>query len=95
MHNENWDDLRVFLALCRHGIAIDAGRSLEINHTTVARRIRALEASLSTRLFDTSRNCYEMTQAAGNRQTARLSNRSKGSADASRHLWLTGIPERA
>ncbi len=64
MHNQNWDDLRFFLALCREGSATGAGRALEVNHTTVARRIRALEDNLGTRLFDHSRNGYEMTQAA-------------------------------
>ena len=64
MHNQNWDDLRFFLALCREGSATGAGRSLAVNHTTVARRIRALEENLGARLFDHSRNGYEMTQAA-------------------------------
>lgn len=66
MHNENWDDLRFFLALCREGSATGAGRALAVNHTTVARRIRALEENLGTRLFDPSRDGYEMTQAAEN-----------------------------
>ena len=66
MHNENWDDLRFFLSLCREGSATGAGRSLGVNHTTVARRIRTLEDNLGTRLFDPSRDGYEMTQAAEN-----------------------------
>ena len=66
MHNDNWDDLRFFLALCRERSATSAGRSLGVNHTTVARRIRALEDNLGTRLFDHSRNGYEMTQVAEN-----------------------------
>lgn len=64
MHKDNWDDLRFFLALCREGSATGASRSLGVNHTTVARRIRALEDNLGTRLFDHSRDGYEMTQAA-------------------------------
>jgi len=64
MHNKNWDDLRFFLALCREGSATGAGRMLGVNHTTVARRIRALEDNLGTRLFDPSRDGYDMTQAA-------------------------------
>jgi len=64
MHRDNWDDLRFFLALCREGSATGAGRSLGVNHTTVARRIRSLEDNLGTRLFDHSRDGYEMTQAA-------------------------------
>jgi len=66
MHNDNWDDLRFFLALCREGSATGAGRALGVNHTTVARRIRALEENLGTRLFDPSRDGYEMSQAAEN-----------------------------
>ena len=33
----NWDDLRVFLTLCREGTFAAAARSLEVNPTTVAR----------------------------------------------------------
>lgn len=66
MHKTNWDDMRFFLAVCREGSATGAGRSLGVNHTTVARRINALEKSLETRLFDHSRNGYEMTQPAEN-----------------------------
>jgi DNA-binding transcriptional LysR family regulator len=66
MHNNNWDDIRFFLALCREGTVTGAGRALGVNHTTVARRIGALENTMGTRLFDHSRDGYEMTQAAEN-----------------------------
>ncbi len=66
MHNMNWDDMRFFLALCREGSLTGAGRSLGVNHTTVARRISALEDDLGTRLFDHYRDGYDMTQAAEN-----------------------------
>lgn len=66
MHINNWDDLRFFLALCREKSATHAGRALGVNHTTVARRIRALERNLGARLFEPSRDGYEMTQAAEN-----------------------------
>ena len=66
MHSDNWDDLRFFLALCREKSATGAGRALRVNHTTVARRIRALESNLGARLFEASRDGYEMTQAAEN-----------------------------
>ncbi len=62
----NWDDLRFFLALAREGSVSGAGRSLGVKHTTVARRIRALEERLGTRLFDRLSNGYEMTQVAEN-----------------------------
>ncbi len=62
----NWDDLRFFLALAREGSVSGAGRTLGVKHTTVARRIRALEERLGTRLFDRLSNGYEMTQVAEN-----------------------------
>ena len=39
----NWDDLRFFLAVCREGSVTAAGQRLSVNHTTVARRLSALE----------------------------------------------------
>lgn len=66
MQNRNWDDIRFFLALCREGSVTGAGRLLGVNHTTVARRVSTLEENLGTRLFDYSRDGYEMTQAAEN-----------------------------
>ena len=62
----NWDDMRFFLALSREGSISAAGRSLGVNHTTVARRIAALEEVLGTRLFDRMADGYEMTQSAEN-----------------------------
>ena len=60
----NWNDLKYFLALAREGTISGTGRVLNVKHTTVARRIEALELSLGTRLFDKSRSGYAMTQAA-------------------------------
>ena len=62
----NWDDLRFFLALSREGSVSGAGRALGVKHTTVARRIRALEGRLGTRLFDRLPDGYAMTQVAEN-----------------------------
>lgn len=47
-----WDDLRYVLALTQHQTASAAARALGVSHTTVSRRIRALEEALATRLFD-------------------------------------------
>lgn len=62
----NWDDLRFFLAVCREGTVSKAGRALGVNHTTVARRVHALEKELSVRLFDRLSDGYAMTQSAEN-----------------------------
>ena len=62
----NWDDLRYFLALCREGTVTKAGRVLDVNHTTVARRVAALEDELGTRIFDRTNDGYAMMQSAEN-----------------------------
>jgi DNA-binding transcriptional LysR family regulator len=47
---EDWDDIRVFLAVARQGGLAHAAQSLGVNHTTVARRLSNLEYKLGTRL---------------------------------------------
>ncbi|MCO4743709.1 MAG: LysR family transcriptional regulator [Proteobacteria bacterium] len=59
----DWDDLRHFLALARTRSVRAAGAVLGVSHSTVARRVEALEARLSTRLFDRSRDGYALTDA--------------------------------
>jgi DNA-binding transcriptional LysR family regulator len=56
-----WTDLRFYLELARAGTLSGASRRLEVEHTTVARRIDRLEAQLGTTLFDRSREGYELT----------------------------------
>jgi DNA-binding transcriptional LysR family regulator len=62
----NWDDLRYFLALARARTVSAAGRDLLVKHTTVSRRIKALEQGLGTRLFDHLPDGYAMTPAGEN-----------------------------
>ncbi|GAB2899111.1 LysR family transcriptional regulator [Paraburkholderia jirisanensis] len=52
----NWDDLRYFLAVARAQTISAAAKRLGVDHTTVARRVRELEGSLSTVLFEKSRS---------------------------------------
>ena len=49
--NQNWDDLRYFLALSRANSFLSAASHLKVTHSTVARRISALEEALQTQLF--------------------------------------------
>ncbi|MFT5584824.1 MAG: DNA-binding transcriptional LysR family regulator, partial [Cognaticolwellia sp.] len=59
----DWNDLKHFLALSRTGSVRAAGASLGVSHSTVLRRVRALETELGTRLFDRSRDGYTLTLA--------------------------------
>jgi DNA-binding transcriptional LysR family regulator len=52
MQAMNWDDLRHLLAIARAGTLAAAARRLQVNQTTVARRLAALEAALGARLFE-------------------------------------------
>lgn len=58
----DWDDLRFFLAVQQHGTVSAAGKALGVNHTTVSRRLAALEQRLRTRLFDRTPDGYQLTQ---------------------------------
>ena len=49
-----WDDLRVLLALHRHGSFLAAGKALGVSTSTAARRIEALERSLGRSLVNRS-----------------------------------------
>ena len=59
----DWNDLRYFLELSRRGRLISAARKLHVDHTTVSRRIAALEEELNARLFDKSPRGYKLTDA--------------------------------
>jgi DNA-binding transcriptional LysR family regulator len=48
----DWDDLRIFLAIARAGTVSEAARQLELDHSTVSRRLANLELRLAIRLFD-------------------------------------------
>ena len=61
----NWDDLRYALAVSELGSLSAAADSLEVNASTVLRRIAALEKSLGVRLFERDRTGYRVTQEGG------------------------------
>lgn len=59
----DWNDLRFFLAVARHGRLVDAARRLGVDHTTVARRIAALEQSIGCLLFHRSPRGLTLTES--------------------------------
>ncbi len=85
----NWDDIRIFLAVARSGQILGAAKRLGLNHTTVARRLTALETALSTTLIERRTNGSTLTQAgeefllaAGRMEAEMLSARAQvGDAD--------------
>lgn len=59
----DWNDFRHFLAVARAGTFAGAARSLGVEHTTVGRRINALESALRVRLFVRAPDGLTLTDA--------------------------------
>ena len=59
----NLQDLRFFLALARHGRLTTAAERIGVEHTTVSRRVQALEKATGVRLFERTRHGWDLTDA--------------------------------
>ncbi|WP_245944139.1 LysR family transcriptional regulator [Acuticoccus kandeliae] len=59
----NWNDLKYFLAVARHGSTLAAARTLKVNQSTVQRRLVDLEEQLKLRLVERSPSGYRLTPA--------------------------------
>lgn len=57
----DWDDLSLFLTLARHRSLSQTARVLALTHSTVGRRIKALEAALGAKLFERTANGFLLT----------------------------------
>jgi DNA-binding transcriptional LysR family regulator len=84
------DDLLVLLAVGRSGRYISAAQELGLNHTTIARRIAALERSMGGRLLARAAGGWELTELGREALTAaeavESAIRSLGTADGERTL---------
>jgi DNA-binding transcriptional LysR family regulator len=59
----DWDDVRYFLAVARGGSVRTAAGRLEVNHSTVLRRIAQLEQRLGAQMFEKLPAGYRLTSA--------------------------------
>ncbi len=59
----DWDDLRFFLALTRHGSLSATAKVLHVAQSTVGRRLASLETSLGVRLLNRTPDGYVATLA--------------------------------
>lgn len=60
---QDWDNVRAFLAIARSGRVAAAARTLGVNRTTVSRRLATLEAQLGSPLFYRTAAGYQLTPA--------------------------------
>jgi DNA-binding transcriptional LysR family regulator len=65
----SWDEFRLVKAIADSRSLANAAELLGLNHSTVFRRLAALEESIGARLFERSRSGYRTT-AAGNEMVA-------------------------
>ena len=61
--NLEWADMPYLLTVCEVGSLAGAARMLGVNHSTVFRRIEAVEGRLGVRLFERLARVYVMTAA--------------------------------
>ncbi|MBL4789675.1 MAG: LysR family transcriptional regulator [Kordiimonadaceae bacterium] len=59
----NWDDLRIFLAVAEAPSMRVAAKNLKISHSTVSRRVEALEREMDVKLFDRTTDGYRLTRS--------------------------------
>jgi DNA-binding transcriptional LysR family regulator len=80
-----WADMPYLLSVCEAGSLAGAARMLGVNHSTVFRRIEAVEARLGVRLFERLARGYVMTPA-GERYYERAILLCRGMDDIEREL---------
>jgi DNA-binding transcriptional LysR family regulator len=68
----NWDDLRLFLAVSRCGTISGAAKQLNVQHSTVSRRIKNLEQSLGVSLLRRKQNAYKLTVEGAKLESAAI-----------------------
>jgi DNA-binding transcriptional LysR family regulator len=64
MQHINWDNLRYVLMVANKGSIAAAARELEVNRTTVLRRINKFQENLNCRIFDRGDTGYVLTPEA-------------------------------
>lgn len=59
----DWNDIRFFLELSRKGRLTEVAKALKVDHTTVSRRVLALEQKLDAKLFESTSRGFVLTEA--------------------------------
>ncbi len=80
-----WSDVRIFLAIARHGTLGAAARALHLSHPTVGRRLRALEQATGHTLFQRTADGFIPTEE-GNAVIALAEQMEEGALAIERRL---------
>ncbi|HKI64596.1 MAG TPA: LysR family transcriptional regulator [Burkholderiales bacterium] len=85
----DWDDLRYFLAVARHGSTLAAGRALKVNQSTVQRRLTELERRTGRKLARRHASGYRLTEL-GREMVAHAEGVERAVLAFEQHLGRTG-----
>ncbi|HEX6019198.1 MAG TPA: LysR family transcriptional regulator [Burkholderiaceae bacterium] len=58
----DWDDLKFLLAVAQHGSTLAAARALEVNQSTVQRRLAELQRCIGRRMVERQQSGYRLTE---------------------------------
>jgi DNA-binding transcriptional LysR family regulator len=81
----SWDEFRLVKAIADSRSLVGAAEALGLNHSTVFRRLGAIEATLGAQLFERSRSGYQPT-AAGEEMVALATSMSESIIDFERRV---------
>jgi DNA-binding transcriptional LysR family regulator len=59
----DWEDVRFFIAIARHGTLLGAARKLRVPPEAVVRRLESLETALGFALFTRNANAFTLNAA--------------------------------
>ena len=85
----DWDDLRYFLAVARHGSTLAAARALKVNQSTVQRRLTELERRIGRKLARRHASGYRLTDL-GREMVAHAEGVERAALAFEQHLGQTG-----
>ncbi len=81
----DWNSLKIFLAIAESGSLSGAAKKLDVNHSTVFRRLNTFEEEVGGRLFERLNNRYELT-AMGEEMLTLSQNIATSFDDMERHI---------
>src|ERR1700688_1681102 len=81
----SWDEFRLVKAIADARSLVGAADGLGLNHSTIFRRLGAVEEALGTRLFERSRSGYQPT-AAGEEMVALATIMADSVVEFERHV---------
>ncbi|WP_415717242.1 LysR family transcriptional regulator [Roseibium sp.] len=92
IHDLDWDDIRMFLAVAEHQSVSKAANALSVSQPTAGRHISRLENQIGLQLFDRRQSGFALTES-GHRLFEAAQSMAQSAADFQRAVDLEKIGE--